>query len=156
MNLKTCSSYVDTLNEFKILNLRLDVLTRKEYELSVKFLGVKSPSLEEIQHTSSGNDKVIAYLYEYEEKIRENGKTLKEEIEELYAEMKSLVTKLRQMEMILKKLDSVEYRLFYLIAVDGERTKAAVEKVAREYNYSERNIWRSYNIIKPEVDRIRK
>lgn len=157
MNLKTFSSYVDSLNEFKILNLRLDYLMLKQHEISVKYLGVKSPSLEEMQqHSSSGNDKVVAYLYEYEQRVQSNGKTLKAEIEEIYQEMKILMNKLREMEAILKKLDSIEYRLFYYIAVEGLRPKTAVERAARDYHYSERNVWRSYDVIKPELKRIKK
>lgn len=155
MNLRACSSYIDCLNEFKLLNIRLDYLTMKQHEISVKYLGVKSPALEDTQKGASGNDKVIAYLYEYEQKIQNNGKTLKAEIEDIYQEMKILMNKLREMEAILKKLESIEYRLFYCIAVDGMRTKAAVEKVARDYHYSERNVWRTYDLIKPELKRIR-
>lgn len=156
MSNKAFSSYIDTLNELKILNARLDYLMQKQHELAVKFLGVKSPSLDGMPKTSGDKDKMIEYLFEFEQRQQSNGKSLKEETDEIYQEMKMLIEKLREMESILKKFESIEYRLFYLIAVEGMKAKAAVEKTARDYHYSERNVWRSYDLIKTDLKRIKK
>lgn len=156
--MKVFESYISTVNELKILKLRLDYLISKQQELANRLLGVKSPSLEEMNNISNSNkDKVIEYLFEYEEKRQPNGKTLKEEIEELYRALKMAIANQVAMEEILKLLvpSSVEYNLFYLIAVKGEKISSAVEKVALKCHYTDRTVWNAYNNIKDDLEKLK-
>lgn len=150
--------YTDTIVEYNMCLMRLKLLVEKREELYTKYLGVKSPNLDKIgtQSSFSGNDKVIAYLNEYEAP-KGDKPSLKEQIEKLQYEKQQLEVVIKDMQNQLAKVSGVEGRLFYLIAVEQHQIRKAIEKVADEFYMTEANVWKTYyKNIKEEVRKLRK
>lgn len=142
-------TYQETKAEYEILKKRYDYLEGKKESLYQRLLGLHSPALDSEGSKGNGNSdlgsKVAQYNFEIEEKKQRNGKTIKEEQEELFTEMLGLESLLAKFEVALSSLTGIEHQLFYKIAVDGLNPNRAVAEVAESNQYSERQIWRAYN-----------
>lgn len=146
-------SYVNTKNELRVVELRLNWLLEKKEVLEVKYLGIKSKPLGEMpsQHNPTNDSTVIAFIYEYEERKQKNGLSIKEEINLLQNEQKRLRESLAQMERALREMEGLEYQLFYIIKVEGKRPKRAVNLVSENSGLSLRTVWRYYAKMKESL-----
>lgn len=152
--METIRCYRDTENDLKVVNLRIEVLESQKYALNVKYLGVKSPNLENPLDMTSfeNNSKVVAYLNALEVKKQKNGMSIQEELENLYNERKMLLKKINEMQECLNKLKGIEYKIYYKIIVDGKNVTKAIYEVCEENDISEMTGWRKYHKIKKMVE----
>lgn len=146
-------TYINTKNELRIAEIRLNWLYEKKEVLEVKYLGIKSKPLGEMPstHNVSNDSSVIAFIYEYEDKKQKNGLSIKEEIKSLEMTVNSLKTSLDKMERALREMEGIEYQLFYLIKVEGKKPKKAVNLVTESSGMSEATIWRYYAKMKESL-----
>lgn len=146
-------TYINTKNELRIAEIRLNWLYEKKEILEVKYLGIKSKPLGEMSstHNVSNDSSVIAFIYEYEDKKQKNGLSIKDEIKSLEMTVNSLKTSLDKMERALREMEGIEYQLFYLIKVEGKKPKKAVNLVTENSGMSEATIWRYYAKMKESL-----
>lgn len=152
--METIRCYKDTENDLKVVNLRIDVLESQKMALHSKYLGVKSPNLENPLNTTSfgNNSKVVAYLMAVEGRKQQNGMTIQEELEKLYDERNLLLGRLSEMKECLNKLTGIEYKIYYKIIIDGKNVTKAIYEVCEENDISEMTGWRKYHKIKKMVE----
>lgn len=132
-------------------------LLEKRAELWVKYCGVKSvPTDKELQKSGyRNNSNVVSFLFAYEERKGESGKSLAEEIAAAKKELHDYKKTLNQISRTLKELsarskfgktkDKIIYELYTKIMVDGLGPTQAVREVTEEYEFAnESAIWRTY------------
>ena len=146
-------TYINTKNELRIAEIRLNWLYEKKEILEVRYLGIKSKPLGEMpsNHNVSNDSSVVAFIYEYEDKKQKNGLSIKEEITALELTVNSLKTSLDKMERALREMEGIEYQLFYIIKVEGKKPKKAVSMVTESSGMSEATIWRYYAKMKESL-----
>ena len=152
--METIRCIKDTESELKIVNERIEILENQKMALHIKYLGVKSPNLENPMNLTSygDNSKVVAYLHAVEVKKQSNGMSIEEELKILHERSEFLFQKLLTMNFYLKNLKGIEYQIFSKIVVDGKNVTRAVEEVCEEKDISLMTGWRKYNKIKKIVE----
>lgn len=151
------SYYTDTKIEYELALKRLEILENRKMEIWQRYFGVKSPQWDKIGSggTFSDNDKMVLYL---EEISRSKGKnlSLEQEITKTKNEVERLKKVLVGMTEQLRKTDTIEGKLYYLVVVEKNSVSKAISKLADTEYMSEKNIWKTYYPkIKEEIWKLR-
>lgn len=89
--------------------------------------------------------------------IERSGEALQAEkmqLEKLEAE---LVNDMTEMEHSLKRLNGLEYKIYYEIVVNGLNINKAINKVSLYQDVSESTLWKNYYpMVKEHLDKIKK
>jgi hypothetical protein len=149
-------NHTNTKYELEITKTRLDLVINKKIELYQKYVGIKSPSLEEKSNNNFSCDKFALYVNEITKTNEVTGMSIEEEITNLLKSMNKMKLVLSKIECDLKQLKDIESRLYRKIVIDGYRVSKAVEEVASESYYSQQHIWRFYDNIKEYIRKLKK
>jgi hypothetical protein len=152
--MQTIKCISDTENELRIVTQRIEILEDEKMALRSKYLGVKSPNLENPLNTTSfgDNSKVVAYLHAVEIRKQPNGMSIEEELKKLHERSDYLFQRLVNMKFYLKNLTGIEYGIYSKIVVDGMNITKAVELTCDEKGISLMTGWRKYNKIKKIIE----
>lgn len=137
-------NYYDTQKELEVAEIRLNVLQNKKNILFEKMMP-KASQIKEIV-TSGGKQedtyaKYIAEVYE-----------LDKELELKKNEVNMLKYNLKKMEIAMREMKELEEKVFVMRYIDNKKVK----HIARELNYTEKNIYRVLDIIKEKIEKNRK
>ena len=152
------SYYTDTKIEYELASKRLKILQERKEEIWQKYFGIKSPQWDKITVASSypNEDKMVLYLSEIERESN-NSPSLVESIAKAESDVLWLKNAISDMEMVLAKTDTIEGKLYYLIAVKQMSVNKAIKEVAEKEYMSEKNIWKTYYPkIKDQIRKLRK
>lgn len=138
-------NYGDTKNELEIAQNRLNLLLDRKEELYTKYCGISTPNLDDVKIQTShvNNNKMADYIYELT-RIRKNGLSLEQDIEQQQNTVSKLKYYLNIMKHNLKTMKSIEYKLYYAIVVEARGITGGIDQVSFEANKDVSTIWRVY------------
>lgn len=146
-------TYANTKAEYKIYEDRLALLMHEKEKIFTKFFPISAQISDNPSHTNLNVDKMAEYMAELT-RVRDNGKSLDQEITDVRNELQLREYYLKRMELVLESTTGIENELFYLIAVKGYRPTRAVEFVAEKYKKEPITIWKyNYSKIKDEISK---
>lgn len=152
------SYFTDTKIEYELAMKRLSILEERKMEIWQRYFGVKSPRWDKIgaQGSRDDSDKMVRYL---EEINRSTGKSLslEQEIAKIRNEADRLEKVLKEMTKRLRKTDTIEGKMYYLIVVERQSVSKAIKHLSETEFMSEKNLWKTYYPkIKEDVRKLRK
>lgn len=137
-------NYNDTRSELKIAQNRLDLLLDKREALFTQYCGTTSSLKDVVVQSGGNNDKMTAYVQKLHDPDPKTGKSLAQEIEDQQNEVNRLIYYIGLMDNTLKEIQSIEYKLYYAIVVEGRSITSAVDHVACTEGKDTSTIWKNY------------
>lgn len=126
-------NYSDTKKELEIARYRLSSLEEKKDLLYVQIIGGTSKQVDVKVTSLNNNDKMTEYLVKTYD--------LDRKIEASKNEIRTLEYTLKKMELAMREMKDLEYKVFLMRFVDNMKVK----QIARKLNYAPSHI---YKIIK--------
>ena len=148
-------NYNNTQKELNIALKRLNRLLGEKEELYTKFFPMTIKIDEDVVKGGTKLNPQIEYQIALDTTRKHTGLSLREEIEKIQDEVKSLRECLKTMDDDLKKMTGLEEQLYRKIVVEGLRISRAVELVAEDNHYSSSQMWRYYEKIEPKIKKVK-
>lgn len=137
-------NYYDTQRELEVAEIRLNVLQNKKNILFEKMMPKSSQIKEVVTNGGKQEDAYAKYIAEVYE--------LDKELELKKNEVNMLKYNLKKMEIAMREMKELEEKVFVMRYIDNKKVK----HIARELNYTEKNIYRVLDIIKEKIEKNRK
>ncbi len=137
-------NYYDTQKELEVAEIRLNVLQNKKNILFEKMMPKASQIKEIVTSGGKQEDAYAKYITEVYD--------LDKEIELKQNEVNMLKYNLKKMEITIREMKELEEKVFVMRYIDNKKVK----HIARELNYTEKNIYRVLDIIREKIEKNRK
>lgn len=151
-------TYTNTKCELEMAKARLSLLMDRKEQLYCKYFPITAQIKDDvIVSGTKDNDKMAQYVYELNEVDIGTGLSLAQEIEYQRSVVEKFAGYLNVMSETLKKMQGIEYALYFEIVVKGVRISKAVSNIAEQYDKDDRTIWQYYySKIKKDITKLQR